>query len=75
MKKIVRVTTEIENGKEVISVVTTTNGSWTASRLSAKMRTKVNNFIKNAKYRKSYNVESVFEICCYSGYEYSNAAI
>lgn len=75
MKKIIRVTTEIENGKELISVVKTTKETWSASRLSAKDLERVNNFIKNAKYRKSYNVESVFEICCYSGYEYSNNAI
>ena len=75
MKKIVRVTTEIENGKEVISVVRTTNAAYGVEYLSAKEIERVNNFIKNAKYRRSYNVESVFEICCYSGYEYSNVAI
>ena len=75
MKKIVRVTTEIENGKEVISVVTTTKGSWTASRLSAKMTAKVNDFIRNAKYRKEWRADSVFEIMNNTHYDYSNAAI
>lgn len=75
MKKIVKVTTEIENGKEIIRVVKTTKETWSASRLSAKMAAKVNDFVRNAKYRKEWKADSVFEIMNNTHYDYSNTAI
>lgn len=75
MKKIVNVTTEMMNGKEVVTLVRTVNATYGVKYLSAKEIERVKNFMKNAKYRENYHVESVFEICCYSGYEYRNTAI